>query len=130
MRASAAVSCGLARLLDDRIGISLEECLVLGKAGYPGAPSPLDQHLYRAVRQLQQLKDGADGADRIDVGGFGIVLRRVLLGDEQDLLVILHHILERPHRFFAPDKQRHDHVREDDDVAEGQDGIKRTAHEF
>ena len=121
---------GLARLLDDRIGIGLEERLVLGKAGDPGPARALDQYLDRAIRQLQQLQHRADGADGIDVGGSGIVLRRVLLGDQQDLLVILHHVLERPHRLFAADKQRHDHVREDDDVAEGQDRIKRTAHEF
>jgi hypothetical protein len=52
------------------------------------------------------------------------------LRDEQDLLVVLHHIFESAHRFFAADKERHDHVREHDDVAEGQDRVKRAAHEF
>ena len=130
VRASASVSCGSPALLDDRLGIGLEECLVLGKAGDAGALAALDQHLDRAVRQLQQLQHRADRADRVDVGGSGIVLRSVLLGDEQDLLVVLHHVLERPHRLFAADEQRHDHVRKHDDVAEGQDGIKRAAREF
>ena len=60
----------------------------------------------------------------------GIVLRRVLLRDEKDLLIVLHHVLERPHRFLAADEQRHDHVRKHDDVAERQDRIKRSARGF
>ena len=95
-----------------------------------GAVAALDQHLDRPVRQFEQLEHRADGADRVDVGGRRIVLRGILLGDEQDLLVVLHHVFERAHRFLAADKQRHDHVREDDDVAKGQDRIERAAHEF
>ena len=52
-----------------------------------GALAALDQHLHRAVGQLQQLQDRADRADGVDVAGRGIVLARVLLGDQQDLLV-------------------------------------------
>ena len=117
----------LAGLLDDRLGIGLEELVVLGEAQHARALAALDQHLDRAVRQLQQLQHRADGADRVDVGGGRIVLRGVLLGDEEDLLVVLHHVLERPHRLLAADEERHDHVREDDDVAQRQDGIERTA---
>jgi len=47
-------------------------------------------------------------------------LRGVLLRDEQDLLVFLHHRFQRAHRFFAADEQRHDHVREHHDVPQRQ----------
>ena len=59
---------------------------------------------------------------RIDVVGGRIVLGGVLLRDQQDLLVVLHHRFERADRLLAADEQRHDHVREDDDVAQRQDG--------
>ena len=64
VRASASVSCCVAGLIADRVGIGLEEGLVVGEARDPGALPALDQHLDRAVGQLQQLQHGADGADR------------------------------------------------------------------
>ena len=85
------------------------------------ALAALDQHLHGAVGQLQQLQHRGDGADRVDVVRRGIVLRRVLLRDEQDLLVVLHHVFERAHGLLAADEERHDHVREHDDVAQRQD---------
>ena len=54
-----------------------------------------------------------------------IVLRRVLLGDQQDLLVVLHHVFERADGFLAADEQRHDHVGEHHDVAQRQDRVER-----
>src|SRR5262249_44222832 len=53
----------------------------------------------------------------------GIVLGRVLLGDQQDLLVVLHDLFERLDALLAADEQRHDHAWEHDDVAQRQDGI-------
>ena len=50
--------------------------------------------------------------------------------DQQDLLVVLHHVLERAHRLLAADEQRHDHVREHDDVTQRQYGIERATREF
>ena len=61
-------------------------------------------------------------ADAVDVFGVRVVLAGILLGDQQDLLVVLHHIFKGAHRLLAADKQRHDHVREHDDVPQGQDG--------
>ena len=45
------------------------------------------------------------------------------LGDDEDVLVVTHHLLEGLHRLLAADKERHDHVRENDDVAQRQHGI-------
>ncbi len=86
------------------------------------ALAALHQHLHRAVRQLQQLQDRRDSADTINVVDRRIVLRRVLLRDQQDLLVLLHHRFQRADGFLASDEQRHDHVRKDDDVAQRQHG--------
>ena len=85
----------------------------------------LDQHLDRAVRQLEELEHGPDRADRKDVRGRGIVLRGVLLGNEEDLLVVLHHVLEGADGLLPAHEERHDHVRENDNVPQRQDGVDR-----
>jgi hypothetical protein len=107
----------LAGILADGVGIGLEERLVLGEAHDAGALPALDEHLDGAVRQLQQLQHRSHSAHCKDIGRRGIVLGGILLRDEEDLLVVLHHVLERPHRFLAADEQRHDHMRKHDDVA-------------
>ncbi len=114
---------GLAHLalgLGQDLGLDLEEARVVDEALDPGAGIALDQHLDRAVGQLEQLQDAGNRPDAIDVLAAGIVLARILLRHQQDLLVVLHHLLERVDRLLAPDEQRDDHVGEDDDVAQRQ----------
>ena len=82
----------------------------------------LDQHLHSAVGQLQQLQDGRDGADLEDRLRRRIILARVHLRGQHDVAVRPHHLFQGAIDFFAPDEQRHDHVREHDDVAERQNG--------
>ncbi len=53
VRASASISCCVARLSPMHLGVGLEEALVLGEALDAGALAALDQHLDRAVGQLQ-----------------------------------------------------------------------------
>ena len=86
-----------------------------------------DQHLHGAVGKFQQLQNGADGAEREQIFLVGIVLRRVLLGQQQNLLVVLHDVFERAHGFLATDEQRHDHMGKYNDIAQGKDWIKRAA---
>src|SRR5204863_149851 len=50
--------------------------------------------------------------------GGGIVIGSVLLCGEQNERVRTHHLFQRLDRFLAADEQRHDHVREDHDVAQ------------
>ena len=111
------------RLLD-ALDLGLEIVLVLGVALDGGAARALDQHLDGAVGQLQQLEHRGERAHGVDAVGRRLVVARVLLGDEQDLLVRPHHLFEGGDRLLAPDEQRHDHVGEDDNVAERQDRIK------
>ncbi len=127
VRDSASTSCLSPTCSWIRLGFGLEEGLVVGEALDPRALTAFDQHLHGAVGQLQKLQHRTDGADRIDVAGRRIVLRRVLLRDEQNLLVVLHHVFERTHRFLAADEERHDHVREHHDVAERKDGVEVTS---
>jgi hypothetical protein len=60
----------------------------------------------------------------VDVRRLRVVLAGILLGHQEDLLVLLHDVLERADRLLAADEQRHDHMREDHDVPQGQDRIK------
>ncbi len=110
-----------------RMGKGLVIGLVLGVALDLGARDAFDEHLHSAVRQLQELQDAGQRADRIDRIGRRIVVAGVHLGRQQDLLVGPHHLLERTDRLLAADKERHDHVREDDDVAQGKHGIEFVA---
>ena len=86
----------------------------------PRALRAFDQHLHGAVGQLQHLQDGGDAADVVQVLGRRVVLGRLLLGDQQDVLAGVHRDVERLDRFRAADEQRDHHVREHDDVAQRQ----------
>src|SRR5215475_7536174 len=88
------------------------------------ARSAFDQHLDGAVRQLEQLQHAGERADLVDGAGRRIVIGGVLLRGEQNEGIGAHHLFERLNRFFASDEQRHDHVREDDDVAQRQHRIR------
>src|SRR2546427_12454044 len=41
------------------------------------------------------------------------------LAAQEDLALVQHGILQRPHRLFAPDVEGDDHVRKDDQILEG-----------
>src|SRR6185437_14140875 len=73
---------------------------------------------------LQQLKHRGERAHGINAIGRGLVIARVLLRDKQDLLVRAHHFFKRGDRLLASHEQRHDHVREYDNVAQRQDRIE------
>ena len=64
---------------------------------------------------------GGDDPEVVERVAIGIILARVELGDEEQFLVAFHRRLERRDRFFAADEQRNDALREDNDVAQGQD---------
>ena len=121
----AAQRLGLRRVLAILVqarDLGLEEAVGAGEAQQGGAALALHQHLHRAVGQLQQLQHAGDHAHVVDGGGLGIVVGGVLLGGQQDGLVALHHLLERLDGLLAADEQRHHHVGEDHDVAQGQHG--------
>jgi hypothetical protein len=106
----------LAALLFDQLGIGLEEIGVVAEAHDARALTALDQHLDGAVGQFQQLQDRADRADGEDVRRRRIVLRRILLRHQEDLLILLHDVFESAYGLFPAHEQRDDHVGEDHDV--------------
>src|SRR3546814_4079361 len=52
--------------------------------------------------------------------------RGIPLGDQQDLLVFLHDVLEGANRLLASDEQRDDHMRENHDVPQRQNRVQRS----
>ena len=121
---------GFARLDDalvHRFRGGLEIVFVVGETGDAGALNAFHQHLHGAIGKLQKLQNSADGADRMDIAGLRIVLGRVLLRDQQDLLAATHHFFQRPNGLLASHEQRNNHVRKHNDVTKRQNGVNVAA---
>ncbi len=117
---------GAARIARQRNRLGDEVFAAVGDARDARTLRALDQHLHGAVGQLQHLQDGRDAADLVEVGRTRVVLRRLLLGDEQDVLAGVHRHVERLDRLGTSDEQRDDHVRKHDDVAQRQQRQRRN----
>ena len=122
VRASASVSGGsVAVLVERRRPRPRSSDSVSLKPAMRGAPPALDQHLHGAVRQLQQLQHGGDGAD-VDrwssaagssCAAFFWATSRICLSSRITASSARTDLL-------AADEERHDHVREHDDVPQRQ----------
>ncbi|MNG04656.1 hypothetical protein D3C84_878070 [compost metagenome] len=80
-----------------------------------------DQHLDGAVRQLEQLQNGRDGTYTVKCVFTGIVVSRVSLGQQKDLLLARHRGLEGFDGFLAPHEQRDNHVRINHNITQWQE---------
>ena len=87
-----------------------------------GAVDALDEHLDRAVRQLQQLQDRGHGADAVEILPLGVIDVGLLLRDQHDALVAAHGHVQRLDGFLPPYEQRNHHVGINDDVPQRQHG--------
>ena len=111
---------GVGLLGGDELDLGLEVGLVGEHALDARALHALDQHLHRAVGELQHLQDRGDRADVVEILGGGLVLGGGLLRDQDDVLALLHRGLERLDGLRAAHEQRDHHVREHHHVAQGQ----------
>ena len=107
----------IAHFFAQRFGKGFKIRLVLHEIRDFHTGTAFDQHFYSAVRQLEQLQYVGQHAHAKNAVNGRVVNRGVNLARQQDLFVVLHDFFQRTHRFFTPDKQRHDHMREHDDVA-------------
>ena len=114
---------GVARHFLQVLGARLEKIVVFQILGDAHPRDALDQHLDGAVGQFQQLQHIGQHADAVDVALCRVVIGRVDLARQQDLLVVLHHLFQRAHRLVAPYEKRHDHMREHHDISQRQHGI-------
>ena len=114
-----------------RLGAGLKERVVVQKLGDLHPLMAFDQHLHGAVGQLQQLQHIGQHASAVDTILIRIVLGRVDLAGQENLLVIGHDFFEGMYRLLPAHEQRHDHVGENHDVAQrqyGVGGIERLLH--
>ena len=81
----------------------------------------LDHDPNGPVGQFEHLEYLRDHSDIVEVFGFRIVATRIELREQEDVLAGFHRRFERGDRFVAPDKQRHDHARKHDNVAQGKE---------
>ena len=88
-------------LLRQHLDDDAVEALVFLPLDGAGAVDAFDQHLDVAVGQLQALDDVGDAAHRVDVVGPRVVDRRIVLGGEEDPLVLEQRVLERARRRLA-----------------------------
>ena len=92
------------------------------EAGHARAPPAFDQHLHRAIGQLQQLQHRGNGADLEQIIRARIILASILLGNKQDLLVFLHHRFQGADGFLTAHEKRHNHMGEYNDIPQRQNG--------
>ena len=97
-----------------KIGVIADEAVDLN------ASAAFDQNFDRAIRKFQQLKDIGQNTNPKNPIFRRIILPRVALRRQQNLLVLRHHLLKRADRFIAPNKQWHDHMWKHNNVAQGQ----------
>ena len=90
----------------------------------------LHENLDRAVRQLQELQDRCQRADLVDVLRPRLVDIGLCLGDEQDLAIASHRLIQRGDRPFAADEQRNHRVRIHDNVAQRQNREAADSRSF
>ncbi len=81
-----------------------------------------NKHFYSAIRQLQQLQHRRDCTHTIEPVFAWVVVGRILLGQEQYLLVASHGGFKGLDGFLPPNEQRNHHVRVDHYVAQRQKG--------
>ncbi len=88
---------------------------------YRTALLAFDQHLDGAIGQLEQLQYGGDGADAVQSLFIRIVVSRISLREQQDLLVACHCRFKGFDRLLAPHEQRDNHVRINHDITQWQE---------
>lgn len=108
----------LARLFLDHPCLSFKKGILFGEALDHRALTTLHQDFNGSIGKLQQLQYGRYGSHLKDVTCARIVLGCILLSNQKNLAVILHHVFEGANRFLAPDEQRDDHVWKHHDVSQ------------
>ncbi len=84
--------------------------------------TPFDEHLDRAVRELQQLQQSGDRSDVEKIFASRLFRIGVAFGDQQDLFVGRHRRFEGSDRTLGADKKRVYTVRIDDHVPQRKNG--------
>ena len=87
-----------------------------------GARQTLNENTYATVGQLQHAHDDGHSADAVKVFARRLFLIKVALRGEQNHAVLAQGFVNGAYGFLARDKERHDHKRIDNYVAQRQHG--------
>lgn len=98
------------------------DAALLAEAGLAdvAAGAALDQHFDGAVGELEHLQDGGHGAHPVNIAFRGIVIGRVALRHQHDLLVAGHGGFQSRNGLLPADEQRDHHMRVDHHVTQWQ----------
>lgn len=77
------------------------------------------QYFDSAIGQFCHLDDASYRADIVQVGNFQFAGFRIALWQKEQLLAVFHGVVKCSDGLFAPDKERHDNVWINHDVAQG-----------
>ena len=98
--------------VDPLLDLRLQET-VMGDRGDDARPRlALDEGLDGAVGEAQQLHHRRQRPELIEIVDLRVVDGGLLLGDEEDIGLLLHGVLERQNRFPPADHQRGHHMGE------------------
>ena len=103
--------------LVDEVDLHPVERLLLLERAHPRLGDGLHQHLQAAVGQFQGAHDHRHHAHAVQVFLFGIVLGRILLGDQHEQLVFAQPLVDGLDGAGPTDKERDDHVVEHHHIA-------------
>ena len=100
--------------------IGLEEIGAVGEAGDAGAPLPSTSTRTVWSGSFRSCSTVARVPMVCRPSARGIVFRRDLLGQQQDLLFLVHHLFQGAHGFLAAHEQGNDHVGKHHNIAQRQ----------
>ncbi|MCY1175228.1 hypothetical protein D9M73_154580 [compost metagenome] len=90
-----------------------------------------DQHLDGAIGQLQQLQNSGNGTDTIQSVFTRIIVSRIFLRQQKNLLLASHRCLEGFDGLLAPHEQRDNHMRIHNDITQWQERqFEGCLHDF
>ena len=102
--------------LRDELDADLEVRVLLDELEDSHALLAFDERLRGAVRQLQLLQHGRHAADLVEVVAHRVLRVGLALCHQRDEVVLAHGLLEGGYRPLPADEERHDEVREEDEV--------------
>ena len=102
--------------------LGLQVLRVGHERAHGGLNDPVDKDLHESVRELEYLDDLGDRPVVVDIVFTGLFRHRVSLRGEEDILLALQRLIDRPERRFSPHQHGEYHVRKDNDVTEWKNG--------
>ena len=123
LMASASISTSSTSVLSSTGSMrALRYGALLDQLDHLEAGQPLDHQRVVVLPHLEELDHPGHGADRVEVGRAGVLLLGLALGHHADDLLVADGVLDEGDGLGAAHRERQDAAREEDRVAQGEDG--------